>query len=367
MQNNDTSTQKNTTPALSILVPIYNVERYLGECLESIRNQSFTDFEVICINDGSTDGSRAIIDSYCDRDSRFRLIDKPNSGYGASMNLGLAAARGTYVGIVESDDFIDPTTLEILHDTAQRFDAEVVKANCYFYWSAPSPKDQLFELVPEAQTGRLINPQEETEIFYLKPSIWSAIYRRDFLKDNDIHFLETPGASYQDSSFNFKVWVSAVRAVFLKEAYLHYRQDNETSSVNSPDKVYCVCDEYEEMAHYLDEQPEKKAYLDTVKTKMKYDSYMWNYERLAEQFQIPFLERFKADFDRAEVEGTIDFALFEPWKISELQSIRQSPILYHARRTSTDKQGKFGRARHYYQIGGFPLLAKVVKNKLLKG
>jgi hypothetical protein len=100
---------------------------------------------------------------------------------------------------------------------------------------------------------------------------------------------------------------------------------------------------------------------------MKYDSYMWNYERLAEEFQIPFLERFKADFDRAEAEGTIDLALFEPWKIPDLQSIRQSPARYHAQRTLTDRQGKFGRLRHYYRIGGLPLLAKIIKNKLLKG
>ena len=76
-------------PAISLLIPIYNVEKYLRECLDSVLAQSFTDFEAICINDGSTDSSRAIVQEYLDADSRFRVIDKANSGYGASMNLSL--------------------------------------------------------------------------------------------------------------------------------------------------------------------------------------------------------------------------------------------------------------------------------------
>ena len=79
-------------PTVSLLVPIYNVERYLRECLDSARAQTLDDIEVICINDGSTDGSRAIIQEYLDADPRFRVIDKANSGYGASMNMGLEAA-----------------------------------------------------------------------------------------------------------------------------------------------------------------------------------------------------------------------------------------------------------------------------------
>ena len=88
-----------TQPRVSLLVPIYNVEKYLRECLDSARNQTLQDIEVICINDGSKDSSRTIIQEYLDADERFRVIDKENSGYGVSMNMGLEAARGDYVGI----------------------------------------------------------------------------------------------------------------------------------------------------------------------------------------------------------------------------------------------------------------------------
>ena len=93
-------------PAVTILVPIFNVERFLRPCLESLRDQSYVDFEAILLNDGSTDSSSEIAQEFEDADPRFRVVDKPNSGYGASLNLGLSQAKGTYVGILESDDIM---------------------------------------------------------------------------------------------------------------------------------------------------------------------------------------------------------------------------------------------------------------------
>ncbi len=354
-------------PTVSLLVPIYNVERYLEQCLESARTQTFGDIEVICIDDGSTDGSAAIVDRFCAADGRFRAIHKPNSGYGASMNQGLAAARGEYVAILESDDFLDPEALEALVEAARRFDAEVVKANFLLHWSEPAPRDKLFELVTPAMAGRAVNPQEEREIFYLKPSIWSALYRRDFLERNDVRFLETPGASYQDAGFNFKVWCSATRVAYLHEAYLHYRQDNEASSVNSPGKVYCVCDEYREMERYLAERPEQEAQLSTVLVKMRYDSYMWNYERLAPELRLGFLERMAEEFRADQAHGLVDYGLFEPWKVIDLKTIMASPALYHEQRSSCGEAGRLSKALHYYKVGGLPMLARIARRKLRWG
>ena len=99
VQKNDNTEQcvpKSKAPVLSVLVPIYNTERYLEQALDSLRAQTFGDVKIICINDGSADSSRDIIQKYLDLDSRFRVIDKPNSGYGASMNRGIAESRGEY-------------------------------------------------------------------------------------------------------------------------------------------------------------------------------------------------------------------------------------------------------------------------------
>ena len=102
-------------PKVSILVPICNVERYLRECLNSLVNQTLREIEIICINDGSTDSSLSIIREYERRDERIVVIDKPNSGYGDSMNKGIELARGEYIGIVESDDFASLNMFETLY------------------------------------------------------------------------------------------------------------------------------------------------------------------------------------------------------------------------------------------------------------
>ncbi|MCL2631613.1 MAG: glycosyltransferase [Coriobacteriia bacterium] len=350
------------TPLISILIPIFNAEEFLVECLDSVVNQKLTDFEAICINDGSTDSSREIIEQYLQADSRFRVIDKPNSGYGASLNRGLNEARGKYIAILESDDFYDLQILQKLYNSITQFDAQVAKANCYLYWSGPPKKNTFNHLVPRKQYAKLINPQVNHEIFYLQPSVWSALYSRDFLNDNDVRFLETPGASYQDTGFAFKVWFSATKVVYLPEALLHYRQDNMGSSINSPGKVYCVVDEHSEMDRYISSRP-IPDWLPGVKTKMKYDTYLWNYERLAEEFKLEFLQHMAKELAEAEQLGQLDWSLFKEWQHADLQTILTSCEEYHRQRQMSDNRSKAGKAMHYLRVGGPMLLFKILLDK----
>ena len=223
-------------PKVSILVPIYNVENYLEECLVSIEKQTLKDIEVICINDGSTDRSLEIIKEFMARDSRFKVVDKPNSGYGDSMNKGLEKAKGEYIGIVESDDFASEKMFETLYNLASKHDAEIAKSSAYFYWTDTNKVLPMYS-VDENNLNKVISPtKDHSNIFYKIPSIWSAIYRRDFLQKHDIKFLPTPGASYQDTSFTFKSMLSAERVIFTDESLLYYRQDNMASSMNNAAK-----------------------------------------------------------------------------------------------------------------------------------
>lgn len=353
------------TPKVSLLVPIYNVERYLDQCLKSAQNQTLRDIEVICIDDGSTDESPAIIDRFVQSDSRFRVITKENSGYGASMNMGLDAARGEYIGILESDDYLEPDALERLVTTAETFDVPVVKANFWFYWSEPVEKNEVFEFVDHSIAGSVVDPHAVPDFFYRKPSIWSAIYRRSFLLDNDIRFLETPGASFQDSAFNFKVWACARSVVGIDTPIIHYRQDNESSSVNSPSKVYCICEEHDEMHRFLLGRADFDE-LKPIQEKMKYDNYMWNYDRLAEPLKREFIQRIASEFQDDIEAGYVDLDIFEPWKRRDLQLIMDSPLSFHASRelAKTKRSGVLDKCRLYYQVGGFPLLFEAVKRKL---
>lgn len=192
------------------------------------------------------------------------------------------------------------------------------------------------------------------------------MYNRTFLQENDIRFLETPGASYQDAGFAFKVWAAAERAAFSSTQILKYRQDNEASSVNSPGKVYCVCDEYAEMQRWLDARPEKKQHLQDVLERMKFNSYLWNYDRLSTELRAEFLKRaareLKADLDA----GRIDLTLFEPWAEADLRALIKDPETFAKCRTEYAAPGKLNTFKHYYRIGGLPLIAKLLKNKVAK-
>lgn len=158
MQNSD-------IPKVSLLVPICNVERYLRECLDSAVAQTLKDIEIICINDGSTDSSPDIIREYVERDPRVKMIDKANSGYGDSMNRGLEMARGEYVGILESDDFMFEDSLQKLVAKADAEHADVVKGDFYLYWSTPSERRELFGIIDEHMTGAAYRPVDRPGIF----------------------------------------------------------------------------------------------------------------------------------------------------------------------------------------------------------
>ncbi|MDO4241939.1 MAG: glycosyltransferase family 2 protein [Microbacteriaceae bacterium] len=353
-------------PAVSVLVPIYNVEQYLEKCLESLKNQTFQDAEFLCINDGSTDGSKAIIERFIATDPRFKLIDKPNSGYGASMNRGLKEAAGDYIAILESDDFMVPNALAELYATAIAQEADVVKANFYFYWSQPAERSERFEVVPAGLAGKVVQPQGVADIFYAKPSIWSAMYSRAFLAEKGIDFLETPGASFQDLSFTFKVYAEAERAAFIDTPIVHYRQDNENSSVNSPGKVEAVFVEYDEISAWLKKHPNPE--LETIKTKMLYDAVIWNYERVAPEYKTEVLSRAADVFEREQADGHIDVRLFEPWKLAGLRTILLDPEEYHKQRlTEASPKAKLTRVLHERgPVGAATLVARKVVKAIAK-
>lgn len=310
-------------PKVSVLTPVYNVEQYLSQCLDSLIAQTLDDIEFICINDGSTDASLSILMAYAEKDSRFRVIDKENSGYGASMNMGLSSATGEYVGILESDDFAEPNMFEVLYRTAKKNDCEIVRANRFLYTVG---KDTFEEDLVGLGYDEVFSPADKLALFATAACIWSSIYKRDFLTSNKIHFLETPGASFQDTSFVYKSLLTAKRMCLVKEPLIHYRLDNEASSVNSTNKAYCVCDEFDEIDSYLERFPERKQALAPTLYARRFQTYQWNYERLAEDVKLDFLERFAEDFRRIRLDGLLSPSTFTAANWDRLHRIMDDPV-----------------------------------------
>lgn len=296
-------------PKLSILVPVYNVEPYLAQCLSSLIDQSLQDIEIICINDGSADSSLAILQRFAKKDSRISIIDKENTGYGDSMNKGIKRAHGEYIGILEPDDWVDVHAYEIMYQAAKKSHADVVKTN--FYRTRTNAKTGLTESVRTAEIlqKETVKPSDKREIFQFMPAIWSAIYKKDFLIDNKITFLPTPGASYQDLSFSFKVWTLAQKVVLLPDAFVHYRVDNEGSSVNNPGKVNCVVDEYAEIETFLCERGLFPEFGETMNA-AKFRNYHWNFQRLDKKLAKAFYQTWRKELLSAWDEGLLQQANF---------------------------------------------------------
>ncbi|MDD2509186.1 MAG: glycosyltransferase [Aliarcobacter skirrowii] len=278
-------------PKISILVPIYNVEKYLDECLTSIISQTLKNIEIICINDGSTDNSLEIIQKYMQNDPRIKLINKRNSGYGDSMNQGLKVAKGEYIGIIESDDIAKKKMFKTLYNLAKKNNfPDIIKSNYFEYFSTTN-ESRLKKNISRELCNKYFKPQKEPKIFKSAPSIWSAIYKNDFLKKFNINFLSTPGASYQDTSFNFKTLYFASSIYCTSKAFLQYRQDNINSSVNNKEKIFYICDEFDEIEKTI----EKDLKIKPLVLTLKLNSYWWNYQRLAEKHKDIFLNKFQEE------------------------------------------------------------------------
>lgn len=215
-------------PRVSVIVPVYNGEQYLEECMESILKQSLDDIEVLCVNDGSTDGTGGILQRYRQRDPRVRVIYQENAGYGCAMNRGIREAKGTYIGVVEADDYISERMFEVLYQRAEETQADVVKADYYTFTGEGAFRQLTYMQTPphKALYGKVLDSTKTTALFYAVQMTWEGIYRRDFLIENEIWHNGSPGASFQDNGFWFQVFAWAKRVCFINEALYYYRVDN---------------------------------------------------------------------------------------------------------------------------------------------
>lgn len=229
------------TPTVSVIVPIYNVEDYLEECLDSILSQTLQNIEVICVNDGSTDSSLEIIQRYEKEDSRVAIIDKPNAGYGHSVNQGLERATGEWISIIEPDDWIGERMYEHLVEEAHLADGttpDIVKSSYWLYFDLEGSDPYVVRPnLMNCMSGwrHEFDPRKNFEVLKHHPSIWSAIYRRAFIEEKNIRMIEPKGAGWADNPWFFETILQANRIVWVPCAYYRYRQTNPNASSKMAD------------------------------------------------------------------------------------------------------------------------------------
>jgi len=222
-------------PLISVIIPCYNVENFIKQCVGSVIKQTLNDIEIICINDGSKDGTLGILRDFESADNRVKVIDVENGGYGKAVNTGIAAAVGKYIGIVESDDFISKTMYKDLYDLSLNGVVDIVKGNFWNYYDLAEGKHEIFIDGSRLMIPNTCEPftlKECPEILCGHPSVWSAIYKRDFLHENNIKFIEPKGAGWVDNPFFFETICKAKTIVWSKNPYYYYRKTNPVSSSN---------------------------------------------------------------------------------------------------------------------------------------
>lgn len=306
---------------VSVIIPSFNTAAYVRQCLESVRMQTLSEIEIICVDAGSTDGTAEIIEEYAQLDTRIQILRADRKSYGYQMNLGLSAARGEYIGVVESDDYVTDEMFEKLYSAAHNNKLDFIKSDFYKvldYMNRRHYKKWKRKVNGNYNKIILLNENPQALVYAEHGNIWSGIYRRRFLQDKNIKFHETVGAAYQDTGFAILCSLEAKRVMFLEDCFYRYRQSREGSSVSSQEKHSHIITEYQ----WIWEQMEGRGFTDEVSRAfymaMKLHSYQWNYNRLYPESRKRFLENWSKeelmDFD----ENLIAYAIPKKDKLLEL-------------------------------------------------
>lgn len=215
---------------ISVIMPSLNVKPFIEECIESVINQTLKDIEIICVDAGSTDGTLEIIKKISKTDSRIKILHSDKKSYGYQMNLGISHASGQYIGIVETDDFIDKKMYEKLYELTDNATADIAKVNFYHYYNDSTKRKDGSKIKLPSKPFSAYN---YSNILNGHPSIWAAIYKKSFLKQNNISFMEAPGGGWVDNPFLFKTMLAAKSIVYNSEPLYYYREENPDSSSNN--------------------------------------------------------------------------------------------------------------------------------------
>lgn len=274
------------SPKVSVIVPVYKAEKYLGRCVDSIRNQTLEDIEIILVDDESPDNSPAICDEYAKEDSRIKVIHKKNAGAGMARNSALEIASGEYVGFTDADDYIDCRMFEDLYNAAKKYDAQFVVSGtrivggAVFAKSGGDEERPCFDketFFPEDKIKDLLLgvvgalPHEAEDSRY-GTSVWKNLYRRDVIEHNNIRFLSEREIMSEDALFTIDFIHYIKSAVGVPGVYYNYfRNEGSISKSYKEDRL-------EQTLIYL------KAVEDRIKSDVSKDEYQIYLNRITQGY-----------------------------------------------------------------------------------
>lgn len=291
-------------PKISIIMPTLNVKNYIVQCLDSVVNQTLEDIEIIIVDAGSTDGTLEILNEYDNKDSRITLLHSDQKSYGHQMNMGMAQAKGDYIGIVETDDYVAPEMFYELYKLSNNGEYDIIKSS-FIYVNEDTgevykDKNKLKRQIPD---DRPFNLKDNGYLLTGHPSIWAAIYRREFLSINEVKFMEAPGGGWVDNQFFHETACLAKTIRYTDEAYYYYRESNPDSSSNQLKDFTLPIRRMIENLEVLEKYPECKTedvlkavhwrvniYMDNIQSRVAYEE---NYP-IVEPYIVKMMEMLQA-------------------------------------------------------------------------
>jgi len=299
---------------VSVIIPVYNVEKYLEQCLLSVINQTLDDIEIICVDDGSTDNSSNILKDYSKKDSRVKVIRQKNAGLGAARNTGLKYVKGEYISFIDSDDWFDEKALEHLYFEAVSKDTDIIifKMKTFNEDTGEVSNTFYYDLsaVSEYFTNSTYNYRDFGKKFFeMTVNAYNKLYKRDFLERINLKFPE--GYIFEDHTFFFESMLNA-KKVLLSDNYFIFRRIRDDSIITSYDR------------RYFDAIPITNKILDIFKKYDLFEDYKMElinhklmiieltYEDIDNEYKEEYLTFIKNDFKKsfknysADIESFID-------------------------------------------------------------
>ncbi|MDD6285332.1 MAG: glycosyltransferase family 2 protein, partial [Methanobacteriaceae archaeon] len=284
---------------ISVIIPIFNTRKFLNKCLDSLLNQSLTDIEIICVDDGSTDNSLKILKSYANKDDRVKVLTRENNGAGAARNLGLKYVNGKYILFVDSDDWFEEDGLKLLYDKAEQLNVDLLLFDSIEHKINNQVAERRFFNKNEDDFSNLVfdyhykNNKLVMNSFFVP---WTKLYRTKFLLDKNIKFSEIP--IFEDMFFNVAVTTLASKIAYYPKILYHYNRLNSssiTSDIKYGAKALIITGVYKNIENFLRknnfyEELEPNYILSKIK------EYINVLNRIHEDYKEILFNKIKEDF-----------------------------------------------------------------------
>lgn len=287
-----------TLPQISVVLPVYNVEKYLRQCLDSLANQTFGDFEVICVNDGSTDSSLNILEEYASKDKRFKIISQENKGLSGARNTGMECVKGKYLLFLDSDDWIELNALELLYAQSNNLDSEMIIFPYRYYNQETGKYDEndftKLKMFDSSWDNKNFSYKDISEIVFRIPHESIKLYKVETLNKLAIKFPE--GLNYEDAYFFYRIFFKLNKISIIRTPIYNYRIRNDSICTTGTEKSFDIFKILTCIENFL----KKDEIYDELKDEFILFiiiNLKFVYLRLDERFRNQYLEKMKENYN----------------------------------------------------------------------